>query len=126
MALRRLDPSLAADAMAIHRIELSHTCWLMRTPEGGLQGCAIGALYYAHYNDVPLDQVDLIDWAVESTGSRSYVQGFDTGFHGFTPLEDPPHEYALGLDDGRCTRVLVDETHACRPAVWCWQTEEEP
>ena len=126
MALRRLDPALAADAMAVHRVELAHTSWLARTPEGGLQGCAIGALFYAQYEDVPLDQVDLIDWAVECTGSRSYVQGFDAGFHGFTPLEDPPHEYELGLDDGRCTRVLVDEPNACRPAVWCWQPEEEP
>ena len=126
MALRRLDPHLAADAMAVHRVELADSCWLARTPDGGLQGCAVGALYFAQHEDVPLAQVDLIEWAIESTGSRSYVQGFDAGFHGFTPLEDPPREYALGLDDGRCTRVLVDETHAGRPAVWCWQTEEQP
>ena len=111
--------------MAVHRVELSHTCWLLRTPEGGLQGCAVGALFHAKYGDVPLDQADLIDWAVESTGSRSYVQGFDVGFHGFTSLEDPSHDYVLGLDDGRCARVLVDETHADRPAVWCWRTEEQ-
>jgi len=126
MALQRLDPALVADAMAVHRVELVHTCWLVRTPEGGLQGCAIGALFFAQYEDVPLDQVDLIDWAVEQTGSPAYVQGFDAGFHGFTPLEDPPHEYALGLADGRCARVLVDEPYAARPAIWCRHTQEEP
>ena len=126
MALRRLDPALAADAMAVHCVELAHTCWLMRTPDGSLQGCAVGALYYAQYEDVPLAQADLIDWAVECTGSRSYVQGFDVGFHGFPPLEDPSHDYELGLDDGRCARVLVDDTHADRPAIWCWQLLEDP
>ena len=90
------------------------------------QGCAIGALFYAQYDDVPLDQADLIDWAIEATGSGPYVQGFDAGFHGFTPANDPTPDYLLGLDDGRCARVLVDEPHACRPAVWCWRTEEEP
>lgn len=124
MALRRLDPALAADAMTVHRIELAQHCWLARTPDGGLQGCAIGALFYAQYEDVPTDQTDLIYWAIKCTGSRSYVQGFDVGFHGFTPLEDPPDEYLLGLDDGRCARVLVNEPHACRPAAWCWRTEE--
>ena len=126
MALRRLDPALAADAMAVHCIELAHHCWLARTPEGSLQGCAVGALYFAQHGDVPLDQVDLIDWAVTCTGSRAYVQGFDVGFHGFAPLEDPPDEYVLGLDDGRCARVLVDEPNVCRPAAWCWRTKEEP
>ena len=125
MTLRRLDPYLAADAMAVHRVELADSCWLARTPEGRLQGCAIGALFFAQYEDVPLVQADLIDWAVERTGSRSYVAGFDSAFHGFTPLEDPPNEYVLGLEDGRCTRQLVNEPHACRPAVWCWRPEED-
>ncbi len=125
MALRRLDPALAADAMTVHRVELAHTCWLLRTPEGGLQGCAIGALFYAQYDDVPLDQADLIDWAIEATGSGPYVQGFDAGFHGFTPANDPAPDYLLGLDDGRCARVLGDEPNAYRPALWGWRTKEK-
>ena len=125
MTLRRLDPYLAADAMAAHQVELAHTCWLVRTPEGELKGCAIGALFYARYGDVPLDPIDLIEWAVECTGSRSYVQGFDVGFHGFTQDEDPVPEYALGLADGQLTRRLIDEPHASRPALWCWQDTED-
>jgi hypothetical protein len=126
MALRRLDPSLAADAMAAHRVALAHSCWLVRTPDGGLKGCAIGALFYAQYGDVPLSVDALIDWATEITESRPYVQGFDVGFHGFTPLEQPAHEYTLGLDDGRTARLLVGAPSACRPAVWCWRKEENP
>lgn len=111
--------------MVVHRVELSHACWLVRTQEGALKGCAIGALFYAEYGDIPLDQANLIDWAIASTGSRAYVHGFDAGFHGFTPLEDPPDDYTLGRADGQVTRLLVDAPYACRPAVWCWQHTEE-
>ena len=112
--------------MAVHQIELAHTCWLVRTSDGGLKGCAIGALYYAEYRDVPLAASDLIDWATERTGSRAYVQGFDAAFHGFATSEDPSDDYLLGLDDGRFTRRLIDEATACRPAVWCWRHTEDP
>ena len=125
MSLQRIDPYLAADATAAHRVALDHTCWLRRTPEGGLKGCAIGALFYAQYGDVPLAQADVVDWAIEFTGSRSYVQGFDAGFHGFAPLEQPSHDYTLGLADGQFTRLLVEQPNACRPALWCWRGTEE-
>ncbi|MEO7729781.1 MAG: hypothetical protein ABIY55_02330 [Kofleriaceae bacterium] len=124
--LRRLDPYLAVDAMTVHHIELAHTCWLARTPEGGLKGCAIGALFYAQYGDVPLDPVDLIQWASEFTGSRAYVQGFDAAFHEFPADADPTQEYALGLADGQHTRGLIEEPHANHPALWCWQDTEKP
>ena len=125
MALRRFDAALAADAMAVHHVELSHACWLTQTPEGGLRGCAVGALYFAHYGDVPPDHTHVIDWAVDVTGSRTYVQGFDAGFHDFAQAEEPTHEYTLGLADGQLTRLLVDEPTACRPALWCWTEQGE-
>ena len=106
--MRRIDPHDAARAMRDHHVEVSHSCWLARTPEGGLMGCPVGALYYAQNAEVLSNQSDIIDWAFTATGSRSYVGGFDVGFHGFTPLEDPPPEHLLGLEDGQRTRELVD------------------
>ena len=125
MALRRFDPYVAADAMAAHRVTLDHSCWLVRTPDGGLKGCAIGALYCARYQDTPFDQTDVIDWAIESTGSGAYVQGFDAGFHGFTPVADPNADYALGYTDGQVTRQLVDTSDACRPALFARRGSED-
>ena len=125
MALRRFDPYLAADAMAAHHVELAHTCWLVRTPEGGLKGCAVGALFFTQYGDVPPDHTHVIDWAIDVTGSRSYLAGYDAGFHNFARTEDPTHDYMLGLADGQLTRLLVDEPTACRPALWCWAEQEE-
>ena len=126
MSLRRIDPYLAADALSVHRITIDDRCWLVRTPDGGLKGCATGALFYAQYGDVPCDQADIIAWAIESTGSQAYLKGFDAGFHRFQPEENPTsHDYVLGLDDGRFTRRVVEQPGACRPALWCWCGTEE-
>ena len=125
MSLRRIDPYLAADAMAVHRVALDDRCWLKRTPEGELKGCAIGALFYSHYADVPLDAGDVVEWAREYTGSGQYIQGFDVGFHRFEPSETSTHDYTLGLADGQFTRLIVEQPSACRPALWCWHGREE-
>jgi len=122
--LRRIDPHLAADAMAAHQVTVDDGCWLVQT-DHGLKGCAVGALFFAEYEDVPLVQQDVVEWAVEHTGSRLYVLGFDAGFHGFAPMESPPPHYTLGLADGKVTRLLVEESSACRPALWCWRARED-
>jgi len=94
-------------------VTLDHSCWLVRTPDGGLKGCAIGALYFARYQDTPCDQTDVIDWAIESTGSGAYVQGFDAGFHGFTPVADPMPTTHWATPTGRS--LVSSSTPRCLP-----------
>jgi len=101
------DPEAAAHAMVSNRVAVAHSCWLRWGANERLEGCPIGALYFAAHG-VVADAAKIIAWANALAESADYVAGFDDGFHGFAPSKPHTADYASGLRDGQSTRVIVE------------------